>query len=62
VVIKLAKSYYRFRNFLSGSVFSPWRMPYQITLPNGMAEARNAKWPRLKMPKEVKRRLAPSRH
>ena len=62
VVIKLAKSYYRFRNFLSGSVFSPWRMPSQIPLPNGMAEARNEKWPRLKMPKEVKRRLAPSRH
>jgi len=60
--IKLAKLAYRFRSLCSGATISPRLLYYEVMTPSGFAELRRQPWPRLKMPKDVKRRLAPSRH
>ena len=60
--IKLAKLAYRFRSLCSGATISPRLLYYEVMTPSGFAELRRHPWPRLKMPKDVKRRLAPSRH
>jgi len=60
--IKLAKVAYRLRGLLSGATIPPQVLYYEVMTPSGFAELRRQPWPRLKMPKDVKRRLAPSRH
>jgi len=60
--IKLAKVAYRLRGLLSGATIPPPVLYYEMMTPSGFAELRRQPWPRLKMPKDVKRRLAPSRH
>ena len=60
--IKLAKLAYRFRSLCSGATISPRLLYYEVMTPSGFAELRRQPCPRLKMPKDVKRRLAPSRH
>ena len=59
--IKLAKLRYRLRNLVSGSFLPPPKLPYEIALPSGEIKARTKRWPRLKMPRKEKRRLATSR-
>jgi glycosyltransferase involved in cell wall biosynthesis len=60
--IKFAKLVYRFRNLCAGSTIPPRLLCYEVMTPCGSAELRRQPWPCLKMPKAVKRRLAPSRH
>jgi len=60
--VKFAKLLYRFRNLINGSTISPRILYYETMTFSGFAELRRQPWPRLKMPKDVKRRLAPSRH
>ena len=59
--IKLAKLAYRLRGLLFGATISPRMLDYEVVTPSGSVELRRQPWPRLKMPKDVKRRLAPSR-
>lgn len=59
--IKLAKLRYRFRGLRRGATISPPALDYEVITFSGLAERRRQPWPRLKMPKDVKRRLAPSR-
>jgi glycosyltransferase involved in cell wall biosynthesis len=60
--IKFAKLLYRFRNLINGSTISPRILYYETMTFSGFAELRRQAWPRLKLPKDVKRRLASSRH
>jgi len=60
--IKLAKMAYRLRGLCLGATVPPPELYYEVMTPSGFAELRRQPWPRLKMPKDVKRRLAPSRH
>ena len=60
--IKLAKVAYRLRGLLSGAKIPPRMLYYEVMTPSGFAELRRQPWPRLKMPKDVKRSLAPSRY
>ena len=60
--IKIAKLSYRLRGLLLGAALPPRVLHYEVMTPSGFAELRRQPWPRLKMPKDVKRRLAPSRN
>lgn len=60
--IKLAKLRYRFRNLVSGSFIPPTKLKYEIAVPAGKIQDCTERWPRLKMPKKEKRRLAASRN
>jgi len=60
--IKLAKLAYRFRCLCAGATIPPRLLCYEVMTSSGFAELCRQPWPRLKMPKDVKRRLAPSRH
>ena len=60
--IKLAKLVYRFRNLCTGATIPPRLLCYEVMTSCGSAELRRQPWPCLKMQKDVKRRLAPSRH
>jgi len=60
--IKMAKLGYRLRGFLHGAPLPPATLDYEVMTPSGFAELRREFWPRLKMPRTVKRRLAESRN
>ena len=60
--IKLAKLFFRFRGLFSGAALPPRVLEYEVMTSSGFAELRRQPWPRLKMPKNVQRRLAPSRN
>jgi len=60
--IRLAKLFYRLRGMLSGAALPPRILYYEVMTTSGFAELRRQPWPRLKMPRDVKRRLAPSRN
>jgi len=60
--VKFAKLVYRFRNLCAGATIPPRLLCYEVITSSGFAELRRQVWPRLKMPKDTKRRLAPSRH
>jgi len=60
--IRLAKLFYRLRGLLSGAALPPRILYYEVMTTSGFAELRRQPWPRLKMPKNVQRRLAPSRN
>jgi hypothetical protein len=60
--MKAAKLGYQIRNFLSGATIPPGRLSYQVMTDSGHIEMRTECWPRLKMPRGEKRRLASSRH
>jgi glycosyltransferase involved in cell wall biosynthesis len=60
--IKIAKLAYRLRGLCIGATIPPSTLDYEAMTPSGFAELRHQPWPRLKMPKDVKRRLASSRH
>ena len=62
IPIKLAKLVYRLRGLFSGATIPPSVLYYEVMTLSGFAELRRQPWPRLKIPKDVKRRLAPSRH
>jgi len=60
--IKIAKLGYRIRGLILGATIPPTTLDYESMTPSGFAELRRQPWPRLKMPKAVKQRLASSRH
>jgi len=60
--IRMAKLAYRLRGLLRGATIPPATLYYEVMTPSGFAELRREPWPRLKMPRPVKRRLAPSRN
>ena len=60
--IRTAKWIYRLRNLLQGAVFPPISVGYHVMKPDGRMEARRQSFPALKMPKGMKKRLAPSRN
>jgi glycosyltransferase involved in cell wall biosynthesis len=60
--IKFAKLVYRLRNLCAGATIPPRLLCYEVMTSCGSAELRRQPWPCLKMQKDVKRRLAPSRH
>jgi glycosyltransferase len=60
--IKLAKLTYRLRGALLGSTLPPRELAYEVVTLAGPAVSRLHLWPRLKMPREVKRSLAPTRN
>jgi len=60
--IKIAKLVYRLRGLCLGATIPPSTLAYEAMTPSGLAELRSLQWPRLKMPKDVKQRLASSRH
>jgi len=60
--MKMAKLAYRLRGLLHGAPVPPATLYYEVMTPSGFAELRRESWPRLKMPRPVKRHLAPSRH
>ena len=60
--MKAAKLCYRFRHVLLGGTLRPRAIRYELTTDSGSVETRIQKWPRLKMPKTEKRRLAESRN
>jgi len=60
--MKAAKVAYRLRHFFWGATLPPPQLRYELVTPAGTVEARTETWPRLKMPRNVKRRLAPSRN
>jgi glycosyltransferase involved in cell wall biosynthesis len=60
--IKIAKLVYRLRGLCLGATIPPSTLAYEAMTPSGFAELRRQPWPRLKMPKAVKQRLASSRH
>ena len=62
LALKMAKLAYRFRGLLHGAPIPPTTLYYEVMTPSGFAELRRESWPRLKMPRPVKLRLAPSRH
>ena len=60
--MRFAKLFYRLRGLCSGAILPPRVLHYEVMTPSGFSELRRQPWPRLKMPKDVKRRLAPSRN
>jgi glycosyltransferase involved in cell wall biosynthesis len=60
--IKFAKLAYRFRSLCAGATIPPRLLCYEAMTSSGFAELRRQPWPRLKIPKEDKRRLATSRN
>jgi len=60
--IKIAKLAYRLRGLCLGTSIPPPTLSYEVITSSGLAELRRQPWPRLKMPKDMKQHLAPSRH
>jgi hypothetical protein len=60
--MRIAKLFFRLRKLASGGCLPPRQLSYEVMNSSGFSELRRQPWPRLKMPKDVKRRLAPSRH
>lgn len=60
--MKAAKLIYRVRHLLSGGILPPRRLGYEVTTGSNRVETRAESWPKLKMPKKEKRRLAISRN
>ena len=60
--IKIAKLAYRLRGLCLGTSIPPPTLSYEVITYSGLAELRRQPWPRLKMPKDMKQHLAPSRH
>ena len=60
--IKIAKLAYRLRGLCLGTSIPPPTLSYEVITSSGLAELRRQSWPRLKMPKDMKQHLAPSRH
>jgi glycosyltransferase involved in cell wall biosynthesis len=60
--IKMAKLAFRLRGLCLGALISPPVIYYEVMTSSGFAELHRRAWPRLKMSKDAKRRLAPSRH
>jgi hypothetical protein len=61
-LIKLAKLAYRFRSLCAGATIPPRLLYYEVMTGSGFAEPRRQPWPRLKMAREIKKRLAASRN
>jgi glycosyltransferase involved in cell wall biosynthesis len=61
-LIKFAKLAYRFRNLCAGATIPPRLLYYEVMTFSGFAEPRRQPWPRLKMAREIKKRLAASRN
>jgi hypothetical protein len=60
--IKLAKIFYRLRALFWGASLPPRLLDYEVMAPSGLADSCRQSWPPLKMSKDVKLRLAPSRN
>ena len=60
--MKAAKLWYRIRHLLTGATIPPSQLRYELATFSGAVESRIEPWPRLKMPKADKRRLAESRN